>query len=706
MSRFLFLLAVLALGTLVLPLRVSAQDGARLDTARVYALEAVVVTADRSESLLASSTASVSVLRAAEVRRLPGVTGLADVLRQTPGFAFLSLDGLGYDPQATIRGFYGGGEAEYVVLLLDGRPLNNIETGQVNWNQIPLSGIESIEVMRGGASSLYGDAAIGGVVNVVTTRQATPETRFALAGGSHGSLLGEAVLNNTWNGRAVSIFGNVQRTNGFRDHAERLTGSVGASLALLSRSGGTLTLSTLNHWRTFDDPGPLTGTQLGQSRTQEGAFYRFDNTDEQTYRLALDGRAALRPAVDLSGSLTGEYRRADVVRTLPLSAAFADTKNRVLDATRLLGTVQLTAASLLALDDKLILGVDASLGRLDTEYYTVFTGSAGDYSTASGERGDLDTKGAGRRNALATFFQYDVHPVPRVRLTVGSRLDVIDDSYEPEAPGQGERSTATHTAFSPKAGINVRYARSARHVGNWYANVSRSFKTATLDQLYDQRTIPVPFPPFSITISNDELDPQRGTSIETGLYHRADLAPGRLAGELSLSVYQMDMTDELDFDITTFRFVNIGESRHRGVEAGVKLYMREQATVFFNYTLQNVTAQAGDFEGNYVKAIPRDFISAGFSTAHPSGLSLSATANAARRIFLDDANTITLPNYTTVDARLAYALRQVTLTLETSNLLDETYSTTGFPDPDPSGSEIFFYPAAGRTLRLGLSVTL
>ena len=66
-----------------------------------------------------------------------------------------------------------------------------------------------------------------------------------------------------------------------------------------------------------------------------------------------------------------------------------------------------------------------------------------------------------------------------------------------------------------------------------------------------------------------------------------------------------------------------------------------------------------------------------------------------------------LPNYTTVDARLAYALRQVTLTLEAFNLLDETYSTTGFPNPDPTGPEVvFFYPAAGRTLRLGLSVTL
>ena len=44
----------------------------------------------------------------------------------------------------------------------------------------------------------------------------------------------------------------------------------------------------------------------------------------------------------------------------------------------------------------------------------------------------------------------------------------------------------------------------------------------------------------------------------------------------------MDMTDELDFDLATFRFVNIGESRHRGVEAGLKLYMREQSEIALN----------------------------------------------------------------------------------------------------------------------------
>ena len=88
------------------------------------------------------------------------------------GFALLQLDGIGYDVQPIVRGFYGGGEAEYVLLMVDGQPINVLETGLVNWDQIPLAAIESIKILRGRASSLYGDAAIGGVINIVTDSDA------------------------------------------------------------------------------------------------------------------------------------------------------------------------------------------------------------------------------------------------------------------------------------------------------------------------------------------------------------------------------------------------------------------------------------------------------------------------------------------------------------------------------------------------------
>lgn len=692
----------LTLASVLLPVGAAAQGVAPADTTRVYELESVVVTADRSASSLASSTAAVSVLRESELERLP-VRTLAGALEQTPGLAFLTLDGLGYDPQATVRGFYGGGEAEYVVVLIDGRPLNNLEGGLVNWNQVPLAGIAAVEVMRGGASSLYGDAAIGGVINLVTKPAARRAHRLWVSGGSHGTFTGRASVSADWDARPVSVFGDVLRTDAYRDHAERFNGTLGASVGFVHTPRRWLALSTLQHWRDYDVPGPLTTAELEEDRTQRAPFYRFDRNEERTHRLALDATAALGEGGELAATLTGELRRADIVRTLPLAPGFADTRNRVIRAARLLGTVQASFGPLLA-NDRLTLGVDASHGSLDSEYYAVVSGDPTAYRSATGERGRLDTKGTTRRTAAASFIQYDLRPVPGVRLSVGARLDRLRDTFDPEAPGEGPVENATHTAFSPKAGVNVRYARSGGHAGNVYANVSRSFKAPTLDQLFDQRRIPVPFPPFSVSISNAALEPQTGTSIEAGLYHQVELARALLAGELSLAVYQIDMKDELDFDVQQFKSVNIGESRHRGIESGLKLFVGSGLTAFFNYTLQDVTFRKGENEGNQLKAIPKHHIGAGVTASHPVGLSGTLTVTNARRIYLDDANTIRLPDYTTAGGRLAYARRPVTLSLEVFNLLDETYSTTGFPDPAGTGV-VYFYPAAGRTVRLGLGVT-
>lgn len=675
----------------------AAQEAARLDTAQVYPLDAVVVTADRAAGPLARSTGAVAVLRAEALRQRP-VTTLADALEQTPGFAFLRLDGLGYEPQATVRGFYGGGEAEYVVVLVDGRPLGNFETGIVNWNQLPLAGVERVEVLRGGASSLYGDAAIGAVVNVVTAGAATPGARLSVRGGSHGSFVGAFAGQGRWRGRRIDGYADVHRTDGYRDHAARTFGTVGGSVDLLRTPTGSLRLATRHHGRQADEPGPLTESVLAGNRTAALDVFRFDEIDERTHRLALDG-TAVRGRASLSASLTGERRRTDAVRTLPLSPDFFDTKNREVEADRLLAAAQLTVEAL-PLGGRLVAGLDASAGRLGSRYYQIATGDAEVYRQATGDRGALDADGTARRTAAALFAQLDLRPAPRLKLTAGARLDALDDTFEPT--GEAE-TTASHTAFSPKAGVNVRYVQTARHVGHVYASVARSFKAPTLDQLFDQRTIPVPFPPFGVTISNAELKPQHGTSVEAGLYHRAEAA-GPLAAEVSLAVYQIDMTDELDFDFETFRFVNIAESRHRGVEAGLSVFAGPRLSAFANYTLQHVTAQNGAFAGNFVKAIPRDFVSAGLSAAHRSGVDGSVIVRSAQRMFLDDANTLRLPGYTTADARLGYRLAAVTLALEAFNLFDAAYSTTGFPDPAGQGV-LFLYPAAGRTFRLGLAVT-
>ncbi|MEM6337343.1 MAG: TonB-dependent receptor plug domain-containing protein, partial [Bacteroidota bacterium] len=256
-----------------------------VDTTRTYDLDAVVVTADRAVGALAASTAAVSVIETETLRKLP-VAGLQDVLETLPGFAFLNVDGQRENPQATIRGFYGGGETEYVVILLDGKPLNGLAQGLPDWQSVPLLGIERVEVLRGASSALYGDAAIGGVVNLVTNGQNLETTTAQLTAGSFGLVTGE------FSQRAdrYTVYGGIRRLGGYRESSDRQYARIGASYDVLRSATRRLTASTLHSLRNYDDPGALTGEQVEADRRQQALPFRFDGLDERTHRIGLDGR--------------------------------------------------------------------------------------------------------------------------------------------------------------------------------------------------------------------------------------------------------------------------------------------------------------------------------------------------------------------------------------------------------------------------------
>ena len=110
-------------------------------------------------------------------------------------------------------------------------------------------------------------------------------------------------------------------------------------------------------------------------------------------------------------------------------------------------------------------------------------------------RGALEEKGASTRRSAAGFLQYELTPMQTLRVVLGVRADIIRDQFIPKSPSEGEEQSTTHAELSPKAGANFRYVKTERHIGNLYANVGRSFKAPTLDQLYDQRSIIFEIPP-------------------------------------------------------------------------------------------------------------------------------------------------------------------------------------------------------------------
>ncbi|CAN5905792.1 hypothetical protein BH11GEM1_BH11GEM1_30100 [soil metagenome] len=680
--------------------RRTADSVAAHDSARSHTLDPMVVTASRVDAPLTTSAAAVTRLSGESLRRLP-VRTVADALQFVPGMLVLQGDGLGQSPRLVVRGFYGGGETDYATVLIDGVPATELATGQVNWDLVPLEAIESVEIVRGGASPLYGDAAVGGVVNLITRRD-QPVGRWRLGGGEFGQAQGSGVSGGSIGSHRASIFGDARRSTGYRAHEHRDGASVGGSLSLAEAPSHSLTLSTLNHWRAFDEPGPLADTSVARSDRAATPFFQFDNTRERVHRLSLDGATVVSEHARLSGYLTGEAARIDAVRTLPLSPAFADTKDRRVNTDRVIGSLQSEFSGLYAnVAQRLVVGTDAATGRLASEYYNIVTGGAKTYAASPGTMGKQDSKGLGHRSMAAAFAHWEGTFADVLRLSLGGRMDWITDKYEPLAPSTGAATDVFRSAFSPRAGINLRYLASERQTGNLYVTAGRSFKAPTMDQLFDQRRTPVPFPPFAISTSNPALEAQYGKSGEVGVYHQVNFVPDRYSARLTASAYQTDMRNELDFDLKKFKYVNLGESRHRGLETGLTLDGPSAFSAFANLTLQRITSLVALDSGHLLKAIPQRVAAAGLSHASTHSLSTSLSVVHVGDSYLDDANTLTLAGHTQLDGHVTYPVGRARLSIDVRNLLGAQFNSTGYPDP--AGSPLVdYYPAAGRVLSGGL----
>ena len=677
-----------------------AQAAPAADTVRPRLLDPIVVTAARTSARLSTSAAAVTRISATRIARMPQTT-LADLLRSVPGFAVVDFDGLGFDPQLMVRGFYGGGEAEYVIVQVDGMPVNQVRHGLVAWDALPPpASIAAVEVVRGGASSLYGDAAIGGVINIITRVPDSAATasrlRWEAGAGSYNTVRAAVDLGSTFSA-------GLNRTGGFRRHAERTAGRVGAGIPLAASGSGRLALSLRADWRRFEEPGPLLESLLAADRRASDPLFRFDQTTDRSLEAVLRGVWQGGDRIDLGADAGVEFRSLDGNRTLALAPGFGDTKAREAETSRALVRAQLTREGTpLPGNGRVVAGFETSRATLDSRYYLVTGGTRAAYASAAGNRGPLDTHARSVRAAAAVYLEYAVQAAGVLGLTVGGRVDVLHDTFAPRVPASEPRHGSTYSALSPRIGANLRYASSPGSSGHAYLALGRSFKAPTLDQKFDLRNIPIPFPPFALRTSNPELTPQRGGSVEAGVYHSALISDAvRAAG--SLSLFHMDMRDELDFDVEAFRYVNIGKSRHRGAEAGLEIES-DRASALVSYALQAATSRSGTHAGKRLKAIPRHTLS-GELALRPlprlERLEVTLTASHLRGAYLDDANTRSLPDYTRVDLRIALRAFGGSLHLDLRNLAAARYSSTGFLDPGGSG-EAYLYPAAGRALELGI----
>lgn len=125
-------------------------------------VDPIVVSASKREQLVQESPVSVSVVTGEEIRRRSPLD-LAQAIEMAPGVHFVGN-------QVNVRGSTGFnlGAGNKVLLLLDGVPVYASDTGEFNWDLIPPDEVERVEILKGAGSALWGAAALGGVVNILT----------------------------------------------------------------------------------------------------------------------------------------------------------------------------------------------------------------------------------------------------------------------------------------------------------------------------------------------------------------------------------------------------------------------------------------------------------------------------------------------------------------------------------------------------------
>ena len=155
--------------------------------------EAIIVTASRSNTLAEEMPLHSTVVTQEDIRKSPAQT-VDQLLRTVPGLNFTGIPVVQSDPTGHQTRMRGLGNAK-VLMLLDGVPIHDPFYLTTQFFKVPLSNIERIEIVRGGNSSLWGNMAVAGVVNIVSKRVKDNSGEATFSYGSRGTV-GASVVKN------------------------------------------------------------------------------------------------------------------------------------------------------------------------------------------------------------------------------------------------------------------------------------------------------------------------------------------------------------------------------------------------------------------------------------------------------------------------------------------------------------------------------
>jgi iron complex outermembrane receptor protein len=493
-----------------------------------FALVPVVVTAAKRSQLLDQAITSVALVTDSDLARR-AVNTVDEAVNKAPGVLFLN-------GQVNIRGSSGfvEGIGSRVLLLVDGVPANEGDRGGIDWDMVPLDVAERVEVVKGAGSSLYGSAALGGVINVLTRDIPVGlHGRARATGGAYGnppndlwrfreSAGGVGGLDVTGSYGSDLVRGSLtlggRHSDGYREQDRSDQWEVAGKTAWIPAPGTRVTGS--GSWTSHQYQVSSPWCEHGRCNDRGLAFQPFliDSTDRGAYTRSDKGYLAAvlerTASARFAWQARGSWLRTHFTSVQPSAGAVANRLGTELRAT-------------------------ARPGEGDTSVLTV---------GVEGARSDVtsDLFGSHAQNELAAYGEGEVR-AGRVRLSVGARVDA-----------RALDGAGFDAVVSPRAGAVLPTA-----AGTWRLSAGRGFRAPSLAERFVSTTA------FGLrVIPNPGLQSETAWAFELG-----DATPLGSWGRLDAALFWTEARRLIEptfstdrFGVPRIQFQNVERARLRGLD--------------------------------------------------------------------------------------------------------------------------------------------
>ena len=614
-------------------------------------MPSVLITGSRFASIPELTPIGATVISADEIRRA-GVADVNQAIRKIGGvYGRQSLDA-SPDFALDLRGF-GSNSSENMVVMLDGVRMSESELASPTLSTIPIETVERIEIIRGGSAVLFGEGAIGGVIQIITKRPSKDSGRGSLRAevGQFSQHDVRASVARGWDGMALDASVGNQGTDNYRANSRfRQTAfSGGAQWTLGTGRAGVRIDSARQDSRL---PGSLTMAQFLADPRQTATPNDFGSLDSDRISAFVEQRVG---AVDLAAELSHREKtvKAHYVSAFGITDLAYDSKQ-----TQFSPRVR-HLAQVGGMLNELIGGIDLIRWKRVT---------SSDFSKADASQ---SSKALYLRDEIRWDAAHDG------RFSLGARHEVFDKDYvdpfsftpAPESSSQAQNAWDAQGSYSVVPKVTL------------HAKAGQSYRMANADE-------------NSYRSSTTVLKAQTSHDLEIGV------TLGDAGQQVSARAFRHNLVNEIFFDPTIGYGINtnLDPTRRQGFE--IDAAARVAAGWRVSGHLQHVKASftAGPNSGREMVLVPANVVSARLSWAPSGGHSADVGVQwvDSQHYGADFTNTCAarMPSHTTLDARYARTIGAWELAVAGQNLSDKRYFSNAF------GCQSGIYPADGRQLKL------